>query len=70
MSRIPFKPACLFVPTMTWGPRLNALALEPLTGSTPDNFAAYVRSEIERWAPIVKASGAALEYRTTDAACR
>jgi len=41
--------------------KLNALALEPLTGSTPDNFAAYVRSEIERWAPIVTASGATLE---------
>jgi tripartite-type tricarboxylate transporter receptor subunit TctC len=41
--------------------KLNALALEPLTGSTPDSFAAYVRSEIERWAPIVKASGATLE---------
>jgi tripartite-type tricarboxylate transporter receptor subunit TctC len=40
---------------------LNALALEPLTGSTPDNFAAYLKSEIERWAPIVKASGASLE---------
>ena len=41
--------------------KLNALALAPLTGSTPDNFAAYVRSEIERWAPLVKASGATLE---------
>jgi tripartite-type tricarboxylate transporter receptor subunit TctC len=41
--------------------KLNALALEPLPGSTPDSFAAYVRSEIERWAPIVKASGATLE---------
>jgi tripartite-type tricarboxylate transporter receptor subunit TctC len=40
---------------------LNALALEPLTGSTPDNFAAYLKSEIERWVPIVKASGASLE---------
>ncbi len=41
--------------------KLNALALEPLTGSTPDTFAAYVKSEVERWAPIVKASGASLE---------
>jgi tripartite-type tricarboxylate transporter receptor subunit TctC len=41
--------------------KLNALALEPLTGSTPDSFAAYVRSEIERWAPIVKASDATFE---------
>jgi tripartite-type tricarboxylate transporter receptor subunit TctC len=41
--------------------KLNALALEPLPGSTPDTFAAYVKSEIARWAPIVKASGASLE---------
>ncbi len=41
--------------------KLNALALEPLTGSTPDTFATYVKSEVERWAPIVKASGATLE---------
>jgi tripartite-type tricarboxylate transporter receptor subunit TctC len=41
--------------------KLNALALEPLTGSTPDTFAAYVKSEVERWAPIVKASGASVE---------
>ena len=41
--------------------KLNALALEPLTGSTPDNFAAYLNGEIARWAPIVRASGASLE---------
>jgi tripartite-type tricarboxylate transporter receptor subunit TctC len=38
--------------------RLRALSLEPLTGSTPDSFAAYVKAEIERWAAVVKASGA------------
>jgi len=37
------------------------MALEPLTGSTPDNFAAYLKSEIERWASTVKGSGASLE---------
>jgi tripartite-type tricarboxylate transporter receptor subunit TctC len=41
--------------------RLVGIALEPLTGSTPDSFAAYVKSEIDRWAPIVRASGAVLE---------
>jgi tripartite-type tricarboxylate transporter receptor subunit TctC len=41
--------------------KLDALALEPLTGSTPDSFATYVKSEIDRWAMIVKASGATIE---------
>ena len=41
--------------------RLTAIALEPLPGSTPDSFAAYIRSEVERWAVIVKNSGAELE---------
>ncbi len=41
--------------------KLNAIGVEPLPGSTPENFAAYVRTEIDRWAAIVKASGAELE---------
>lgn len=41
--------------------RLTALALEPLPGSTPDSFAKYLKTEIDRWATIVKASGAELE---------
>jgi len=41
--------------------RLTTMALEPLTGSTPDGFAQYIRTEIDRWATIVENSGAALE---------
>ncbi len=41
--------------------KLTAIALEPLTGSTPDSFAAYVRTEIDRWAGIVRNSGAELD---------
>ena len=41
--------------------KLTALSLEPLTGSTPDSFAAFVGTEVERWAAVVKASGAAPE---------
>lgn len=37
--------------------RFAALALEPLPPSTPENFAAYIRSEGDRWAKIVKAAG-------------
>jgi tripartite-type tricarboxylate transporter receptor subunit TctC len=41
--------------------KLRTLALEPLTGSTPDSFAAYVKAEVDRWALIVKNSGAEAE---------
>jgi tripartite-type tricarboxylate transporter receptor subunit TctC len=37
------------------------LAVEPLPGSTPDSFAAYIRTEVDRWATIVKNSGAEAE---------
>jgi tripartite-type tricarboxylate transporter receptor subunit TctC len=38
--------------------KLTTMALEPLTGSTPDSFAAYIRTELDRWATIVRNSGA------------
>ena len=41
--------------------RLTTLTLEPLPPSTPDSFAAYIRTEVARWADIVKNSGAELE---------
>ena len=41
--------------------KLTALAMEPLPGSTPDSFAAYIKTEVDRWAGIVKNSGAELE---------
>jgi tripartite-type tricarboxylate transporter receptor subunit TctC len=41
--------------------KLIKIALEPLPGSTPDSFAAYVKSEVDRWAVIVRNSGAELE---------
>lgn len=41
--------------------RLTKLSLEPLPPSTPDSFAAYIGTEVERWATIVKNSGAELE---------
>jgi tripartite-type tricarboxylate transporter receptor subunit TctC len=41
--------------------KLLAIAIEPLTGSTPDSFAAYIKTEVDRWAAIVRNSGAELE---------
>ena len=41
--------------------KLSTIALEPLPGSTPDRFAAYIKTEVDRWAAIVKNSGAELE---------
>jgi len=41
--------------------QFKLMALEPLPPSTPDSFAAYVKSEVDRWATIVKNSGAELE---------
>jgi len=41
--------------------RLTKLTLEPLPPSTPDSFAAYIKTEVERWAVIVRSSGVQLE---------
>jgi tripartite-type tricarboxylate transporter receptor subunit TctC len=41
--------------------KLIRLALEPLAPSTPDDFASYVKAEVDRWADIVRKSGAELE---------
>jgi tripartite-type tricarboxylate transporter receptor subunit TctC len=35
--------------------------LNRLRGSTPDSFAAYVESEVDRWAVTVKNAGVELE---------
>ena len=40
--------------------RLKTLGVEPLTKS-PEEFAAYIRSEVAKWSQIVKATGAELE---------
>jgi tripartite-type tricarboxylate transporter receptor subunit TctC len=41
--------------------KLTKIALEPLPASTPDSFAAYIKAEVDRWAVIVRNSGAELE---------
>ena len=37
--------------------RFNQYGLEPVSGSTPDAFAALIRSEISKWAKVVRAAG-------------
>jgi tripartite-type tricarboxylate transporter receptor subunit TctC len=39
---------------------LNGLGVDVI-GNSPDEFAAYIRSEIPKWAAVIKASGAKLE---------
>ena len=41
--------------------RLTTMALEPLPGSTPDSFAAYVKTEVDRWAAVVRKAGIELD---------
>ena len=41
--------------------KLTAISLEPLSGSTPASFANFVKAEVDRWAGIVKSSGAELD---------
>ena len=41
--------------------RLTGIGFE-IVGSTPDQFAAYIKSEIKKWGKVVKASGAKPEW--------
>jgi tripartite-type tricarboxylate transporter receptor subunit TctC len=40
--------------------KLAAQGAEPL-GSTPAQYGAYLKSELERWSKVVKATGAKLD---------
>jgi len=40
--------------------RMTQIGLDPLS-STPEEFATFIASEVARWAPVVKASGATVE---------
>ena len=38
--------------------RFASIGLDPVTSASPEQFAAFIRQEIAKWAPVVKASGA------------
>jgi len=40
--------------------RLSAQGIDPV-GNTPEQFAAYIKSEIVKWAKIIKATGVTAE---------
>ena len=40
--------------------KLAALGVD-IVGDTPDEFAAYIKAEIPKWAAVIKASGAKME---------
>ncbi len=40
---------------------LRALSIEPVADADPVKSAAYFSAESERWAPIIRASGAKME---------
>jgi len=41
--------------------RLQEVNVEPRTSASPEQFAAYIRSETERWSKVIKASGATVD---------
>ena len=40
---------------------LDGLGVD-IVGDTPEEFAAYIKSEIPKWTAVIKASGAKLQY--------
>lgn len=41
--------------------RLQELSVEPRSSASPEQFAAYVRSEASRWGDVIRASGAKVD---------
>ncbi|WP_169579894.1 Bug family tripartite tricarboxylate transporter substrate binding protein [Rubritepida flocculans] len=40
---------------------LRSISAEPVSGTTPEHTAAYIRSEYARWTPVIRASGLRIE---------
>ena len=41
--------------------RLRDLGFEPTPGTSPEKLAVFLKSELAKWAPVIKASGASLD---------
>jgi tripartite-type tricarboxylate transporter receptor subunit TctC len=41
--------------------RLEEAGIDPTPGGTPEQAAAFVKAELAKWAPIIKATGAQIE---------
>jgi tripartite-type tricarboxylate transporter receptor subunit TctC len=41
--------------------RLKEVGVDPTPGSTPNQTAVFIEAELEKWAPIIKASGAQVD---------
>jgi tripartite-type tricarboxylate transporter receptor subunit TctC len=41
--------------------RLQDAGVDPTPGGTPEKLAAFIKNELAKWAPIIKASGAQVD---------
>ena len=41
--------------------RLQEVGIDPTPGTTPQQAAAFIKAELAKWAPIIKASGAQID---------
>jgi tripartite-type tricarboxylate transporter receptor subunit TctC len=41
--------------------RLQQAGIDPTPGSTPEKTAEFIKAELAKWAPIIKASGAQID---------
>jgi tripartite-type tricarboxylate transporter receptor subunit TctC len=41
--------------------RLQEVGIDPTPGSTPERTASFIKAELAKWAPMIKASGAQIE---------